>query len=91
MQYKQDFYRHVYEELVVVPCFGKRLGKARLSQGGRGRRRGGGRQGLMSDSTTLSGRLGHTPWPLFSLVSAQVAISCGLSCSGTLTVNIVPL
>lgn len=22
VQYKQDFYRHVYEQLVVVPCFG---------------------------------------------------------------------
>lgn len=46
---------------------------------------------VRQDSTTLSGRLGHIPWPLLSLVSAQVAVSCGLSCRGTLTVNIAPL
>lgn len=43
------------------------------------------------DRATLSGRLGHIPWPLLSLVSAQVAVSCGLSFREILTVNMAPL
>lgn len=71
MQYKRDFYRHVYEGFVVVTWLGKRLDLARLSQGWWGRQA---RIDVKKDSAAMSGRLGHRPWPLLSLVSAQVAV-----------------
>lgn len=46
VQYKQDFYRHVYEQVVVVPRF--RTGWAELVCLELGR---GGRQGLMAGGT----------------------------------------
>ncbi len=36
VQYKQDFYRHVYERVVAVPLFWDRLGWARLRCAGQG-------------------------------------------------------